>query len=126
MKFSWNPDSSAALIAINFKDGEDWILVRVSEGKARSTYFDGDKLLSGKMLDDLPFQQKIASSAPVGRTPWETVHWNHSKQRAMTFIFRGIGYEGTAHLLIDFKRDNPRFKILSISPGVDPELWKQH
>lgn len=125
-KMSWSPSSDAVLVGVNFKSAEDWILIQLSEGKASSTYFDGDQLVNAKMLETLPFRDEIKSSAPVGRVPWKTVQWLDPKQCRMTFIFSGIGYEGTARLLINFQRRKPTFTITAIRSTVDAELWKQN
>lgn len=126
VKVSWAPSSEAALVAVNFKSVEDWILIRLAKGHASSTYFDGDKLVMEKMLETLPFRDEIKSSAPVGRVPWKTVRWLEPKQCNLTFIFHGIGYEGTGRLRIDFQREKPTFTITAITPTVDSELWEQN
>jgi hypothetical protein len=122
---SWAPSSDAVLVAVNYKSVEDWILIRLTDGKASSVTFDGGKLVTRRMLDVLPFRDEIKSIAPVGRVPWNTVRWDNSKRCTMSFIYRGIGYEGTARLLIDFKSQKPTFSVRSIVPNVKERLWDQ-
>jgi hypothetical protein len=125
LKVSWAPSSDAVLVAVNYKSVEDWILIRLTDGKASSVTFDGGKLVTRRMLDVLPFHDEIKSIAPVGRVPWNTVRWDNSKRCTMSFIYRGIGYEGTARLLIDFKSQKPTFSVRSIVPNVKEQLWDQ-
>jgi hypothetical protein len=125
VKVSWAPASNAALVAVNFKSSEDWILIRLAKGNASSDYFNGSELVMSRMLDELPFRDEIKSIAPVGRVPWKEIQWRDPKQCAMPFIYRGIGYEGTANLLIDFKKEKPTFTVTSIVATVDSNLWKQ-
>jgi hypothetical protein len=125
VKASWSPASDAALVAVNFKSAEDWILIRLANGKASSDYFNGSQLVTNRMLEELPFRDDIKNSAPVGRVPWKEIRWRRSKQCAMPFIYHGIGYEGTASLLIDFNGASPTFAVTSIVPNVDPALWNQ-
>jgi hypothetical protein len=122
-KLSWSPSSEAALVSANYKCGEDWVLIQFENERAYSTYFSGGERVTRKMLETLPFRDEIKNSAPVGRIPWKTVRWLASKQCEMTFIYRGIGYEGTAHLRIDFQRNEPTITITSIVPTIDAKLW---
>ena len=127
VKVSWAPTSDAALVAVNYKAGEDWILIRLAKGKAVSdSFFDGDTLLMAQMFEELPFHDEIKNSAPVGRVPWNELKWLKHRRCTMPFIFRGIGYEGTANLLIDYRLAKPAFSVVSIVPGVDQSLWDQN
>ncbi len=123
-KASWDPTSSSVLVAINYKCSEDWIFIHLKAGKGFPTYFDGDDLVDAKLLDVLPFRHSI-NVAPVARVPWKTVQWHGLDKCTMLYIFRGIGYEGTAHLLIQ-GGDKPTLAVTSIVPAVDKTLWDQY
>jgi hypothetical protein len=116
IKVSWAPSSEAAIIGINFKASEDWILVRYTNGKEVLSYIDGDKLLTKRMFKTLPFQDQIKNSAPHGGVPWKTVQWEKPLQGKMTYYFHGIGYEGNANLSLDFTSEAPSIKVESILP----------
>jgi hypothetical protein len=125
VKFSWAPDSQAALVAVNFKAAEDWTFLRLTKGAAIATTFDGDHLVTERMFDELPSQARLNSRAPVGRVPWQTVQWLSPRRCAMTYIFCGIGCEGTARLVIDARHKEPALTVLSMTPAIHEQLWKQ-
>jgi hypothetical protein len=109
---------------VNFKSSEDWIVLQTRADIVEASFFNGEKLVATKLLDALPFNDSIKSIAPNGRVPAKSIKWDADESCSMSFLYRGIGYEGTANLLINLRTKRPTLTITSIVPQTDAELWK--
>lgn len=126
VKLAWSPKSGAALVGLNQKASEDLLFLQVDDREVTANVFDGDKRIIQRMLETVPFREDLKSNAPVARFPWKTVKWPSAGKCTVTFILDGIGYLATAQARIEYGgRDEPRFIVTSLEPGVDRALWEQ-
>lgn len=125
VKLAWAPSSQTALVGLNQKSAEELLLIRIARGGITATLLNRRGFIDETMLDILPFRQEIASIAPVSFFSWRTIAWRNPRTCTLAYLTRGIGYEGTGQVLIDCSRARPRLKVLTVEPGVEPELWKQ-
>ena len=124
VKASWSPTSQTALVMLNFKSSEDWIVLQTRADIVEASFFNGEKLVGTKLLDALPFNDSIKNIAPNGRVAANSIKWDGDESCSMSFLYRGIGYEGTANLLINLRTKRPTLTVTSIVPQTDAALWK--
>ncbi len=127
IKVSWSPSSRIVLTGENQKASMDLRVLQIDGGAVRDTGFDSDSLIDAKLFATLPWREQLKSIAPVARVTWKTVKWiEHPFQWCtMTYILRGIGYEGEADLLIDLDAAKPALRITAIRPTVHPGFFDE-
>jgi len=120
LRFSWSPASNAVLIGEYEKAGEDLLLVQFRDGKAKETFFDGDRLVIAKLLASLPLDPGSRNSAPVAAVYWKGIQWRDRDHCTFTYFHHGIGHNGSAQVEIVIGKE-PRLNILSIDNTLPAE-----
>jgi hypothetical protein len=122
VRLAWSPSSETALVGLYQKAAEQLLLVRIVRGRATSTLLNHRGFIDETMLNILPFRQDIASIAPRTFFSWKTISWRIPGICLTDYRTRGVGYEGTARVEIDFRSSRPRLKVLTVEPTAVGEF----